>query len=142
MNVFWREPLADWVSHVSFTIGAYAGYWTSAWLKQNNVGHPQLMTSLHLEFEPRAGLMQVDIVSLQGDEGPERAWPTPVDETMSLVPMNTGTTERALFTRANKSGMYHRFRCGTYGINDPFALQRFSVDIDGSRSKSATGRRS
>ena len=142
LNVFWREPLADWVSHVSFTIGAYAGYWTSAWLKQNNVGHPQLMTSLHLEFEPRAGLLQVDIVSLQGDEGPERAWPTPVDETMSLVPMNTGTTERALFTRANKSGMYHRFRCGTYGINDPFALQRFSVDIDGSRSKSATGRRS
>tara|TARA_R110000822_G_scaffold310554_1_gene444038 strand:- start:19551 stop:24731 length:5181 start_codon:yes stop_codon:yes gene_type:complete len=142
LDLHWSEALPSWVSFTSFTIGAISAYWTSPWMRLGGISKSQLVHDLHLEFEPNAGSLQVEISAIQGNEGPARAWPLTGSEQFPGVPMLTGNTMRPLLTRANRNGIYHRFRCGTYGIQDPFALQRYSIQASESRSRAVTGRTS
>ncbi len=136
----WNEALPDWVSFVSYVIGAIPSYWSSLWMRGGPITQDQSMASVGLEFEPRAGNVQVDVASVRLTEGPDRAWPESIQERFDPVPMSTGYTDRNLVTREHRSGSYHRFRVGTYGIRDPFGLSAFKIDLTPSRGGHKTTR--
>lgn len=139
-QLVWTQPLAGWASHVSFVVGAIASYWTSMWWRNSPIAQDQRLVDLHLEFEPEPGDLVVDIASVRIDEKPDRAFPSTYER--FDVPMGTGSTERNLLPRAQRGGLYHRFRAGTYGIDDPFSLIRFAPKMSDTSTSHRAGRTS
>lgn len=142
-TLYWSEPLTGWTAHTSFVIGAFDGYWTSPWLVAGAIGQTQHLRRLAIECVPKAVDLQVDVASIQVTEAPVQAWPSTaaVVETFAFD-MSQGFTQRPFQPRDQKAGAYHRFRFGTYGINDPFELIGYTPEIEVSESRDFTGRRS
>lgn len=138
----WEEPLPSFVSFTSFVVGAYDKYWTSPWIADGAIGQPQALRRLAIETLPQVGDLQVDVASVQRLVQPQRLWPTDAAaiETFT-VDMLQGFTDRPCLPREQKEGAYHRFRFGTYGILDPFALIGYTPEFTVSQSRDFAGRR-
>lgn len=142
-TISWSEPLPGFTSFTSFVIGAYPGYWTSPWITKGAIGQSQDLKRLAVETLPQQGALQVDVASIQRLVQPQRSWPTDVAAVESFsIDMLQGFGGRPIVPREQKNGLYHRFRFGTYGIEDPFALIGYTPEIEVSVSRDATGRRS
>lgn len=141
-TLMWDEPLADFVSFVSFELGGYDGYWTSPWVSSGHLGAEQRLQDLDVEFVPQAGTLRVDIAAIRQGNATNRPWPTAVNESERFdVPMEKGFSERAMLARSEAMGNYHRVRFGTYGVNQPFALIGFKSKLFSYAHTSSSGRR-
>lgn len=141
-TIYWSEALPGWTSFTSFVIGAIEAYWTSPWITKGKIGQGQSLKRLAVETLPQQGNLSVDVAAIQVQEQPLRPWPSSSVIESFTVNMLQGFTDRPVLPREEKMGAYHRFRFGTYGINDPFSLIGYTPEIEPSASRDFVGRRS
>ncbi len=137
----WSEPLAGFVSMVSFTIGGIDGYWSSPWLANNPGEREQDVDHVQLEFEPLAALVTVEIASIRQGDALTIAFPA-TSEILGGATIDTtrGWIEHPNVPHAHAQGHWHRLRVRTTGIGPAWALVGYGFEAKQLAATSHGGR--
>lgn len=139
----WTEPLASWTSYTSFEIGGYTARWTSPWIADQQPNREQNLRHVGLEFKPASGSATLRVASARQGDPTDQPFPTTQTAYEEFaVPMTDGWVRDMPTPRHHTKGHYHRIEVRTDGIQTPFTLLGYGLEMTADMATSHGGRTS
>lgn len=137
----WTEPLTGWTSHTSFVIGGYTGRWSTGWIADTLPNREQALQAVGIEVIPNTGDLTVRVASARQGDVLATAFPTTAAAYEQFTrPMGQGWIQDMPVPRTHRQGHYHRLEFRTEGINTPFAVVGYGLEIEAYVARSHSGR--
>jgi hypothetical protein len=121
-----RDVAVDLDTEVLFEIGGFDAFWSSPWLRPQQLGSWIKTEGIDLAFDPRNASLTLTNQSASRSVTTSREFE--VDDSESRpVDMALGYMEQPKPTNEARQGAYHRIRFGTTGPRRPFAVTGYGI---------------